>query len=722
MTQLKDHGFTDQYMKDIIENPFSDTREELDAWLSYVDLLCKVMAERTSSKNDMPAARVGHKPPAGEALKTLLISESEDEDLSSGLRDIFDLLLERGSDTPEGIAAPLWDLFRSTLMDDCERMVFMIALSVDLNRKYEKIFDMLSGDGSGTGRPTIGLALDLCRLFMSKKECSVTKLLNDGSILRSLLTQRRAYSGSLMGEELRIRKSIIMLLMGKEDNIAGASGIVHFLNSLPDEEKVLRVDVLNDLKKISSSETRNVCHLRAASGYGRRFLLQRLAGENDLGVISIHLPMLFTKDESEAEDILKETAIKHLLFGDIIYLEAGDIKKIDPTRLQNAFRILQPYVYDLYIGGEGSIPEDIRIDGQRFVINVKRPTRGEQEILWRELAGRHDIEFAPDVSVSELASKFNLTPGQIERALTVSASLSKGGDGRTKLSHEEIEEQLRNLSGEKLSHLSRKMNATFGLEDIQLRKEALTQVEDLLNRIRFRSVVNDEFGFSRKLPYGRGVSVVLYGPPGTGKTMLACVIAKELGLDLYRVDTSAIGSKYIGETEKNIGALFEAAMGSNGILFFDEADALFSKRTDVENANDKHANSEVAFLLQQIEEYDGLSILATNAVQTFDAAFKRRMTYFIPVEKPDEEERLQIWQNVFPKDTPLKDDISFELYAKVEGMTGSTIKAAAVTAAYYAASRGEAVSNADIIEAIDIEYKKAGNMSGIRESLYSGMI
>ena len=163
--------------------------------------------------------------------------------------------------------------------------------------------------------------------------------------------------------------------------------------------------------------------------------------------------------------------------------------------------------------------------------------------------------------------------------------------------------------------------------------------------------------------------MILYGPPGTGKTMAAQIMAQDIGMTLYRVDLSQLVDKYIGETEKNLSALFEAAKGSNGILFFDEADALFAKRTDVESSNDRHANSEVAFLLQQIEEYDGLSILATNAVQNFDAAFKRRMTYMISVDRPDNEERLKIWENVFPKDTPVDENVNFELYSRVEGMT-----------------------------------------------------
>ncbi|MDE5591089.1 MAG: ATP-binding protein, partial [Acetatifactor sp.] len=201
------------------------------------------------------------------------------------------------------------------------------------------------------------------------------------------------------------------------------------------------------------------------------------------------------------------------------------------------------------------------------------------------------------------------------------------------------------------------------------------------------------------------------------KTMAAQVLARALGLDIYRIDLSQIGSKYIGETEKNLGAVFEAAKFSNAVLFFDEADALFTKRTDVTSSNDKYANAETAYLLQKIEEYSGVSVLATNVMQNFDNAFKRRMTFMIPVEQPGEETRLRLWQKVFPKEAPLEEDIDFGVYARKAELTGSNIKSAALSAAYKAAAEHRKISNRDIIEAIDFEYRRSGRM-GISNELY----
>ena len=195
------------------------------------------------------------------------------------------------------------------------------------------------------------------------------------------------------------------------------------------------------------------------------------------------------------------------------------------------------------------------------------------------------------------------------------------------------------------------------------------------------------------------------------------MFARELGLDIYRIDLSQIGSKYIGETEKNLQAVFAEARHSNCILFFDEWDALFTKRTEVSNSNDKYANAQTAYLLQKIEEYSGVSILATNVMQNFDSAFKRRMTFMIPVEQPDEGTRLLLWQKIFPRETPLEADVDFGVFARKAELTGSSIKSAAVAAAYRAAAEHRKVRNQDLVEAVDFEYRRTGRM-GIGNELY----
>ncbi|MBQ7506496.1 MAG: ATP-binding protein [Lachnospiraceae bacterium] len=230
------------------------------------------------------------------------------------------------------------------------------------------------------------------------------------------------------------------------------------------------------------------------------------------------------------------------------------------------------------------------------------------------------------------------------------------------------------------------------------------------DRYRLRNRIGDNWGLKKKNAYGNGVSILLYGPPGTGKTMAAQVIANELGLPLYRIDLSQIYSKYIGETEKNLSAIFNEASKANVILFFDEADALFSKRTDITQANDKFANSETAYLLQKIEEYRGISILATNFFNNFDSAFVRRITYAAHLESPNEEERYTLWTHILPEDVPIDKDIDFRFLANKFELSGSNIKAILYSASYMAGAEGATLGARHIVKAMKYEFDKLGKM------------
>jgi SpoVK/Ycf46/Vps4 family AAA+-type ATPase len=226
------------------------------------------------------------------------------------------------------------------------------------------------------------------------------------------------------------------------------------------------------------------------------------------------------------------------------------------------------------------------------------------------------------------------------------------------------------------------------------------------NRVKYRHIVEIQWG--GKFAYGNGVSILLYGPPGTGKTMSAQVIAGELGLPLYRINLSQIVSKYIGETAKNINTVFNEAKSSNVILFFDEADSLFAKRTDVKNSNDRHANSDSSYLLQKIEEYSGISILATNLANSFDEAFRRRINYMINIHMPSASQRLEIWKKCLPPKAPLSDDVDLKLLADNLEFSGSVIRSAALQAAYFAAGENTSISMIHLARAVRLELWKLG--------------
>lgn len=245
------------------------------------------------------------------------------------------------------------------------------------------------------------------------------------------------------------------------------------------------------------------------------------------------------------------------------------------------------------------------------------------------------------------------------------------------------------------------------MEDLVLPAPQKRQLCDICAFARARETVYTQWGFDQKIPYGRGITALFYGASGTGKTLAATVIANELGLELCRVDLSRLISKYIGETQKNIGKIFDQAKKCRCILFFDEADALFSRRSDGGEAQDKYVNAEIAYLLQRTEQYDGIILLATNLLQNFDDAFRRRIGFMIHFPLPDADLREMLWKGIFPSQAP-QQELDFRLLAEQLELSGAGIRSSAVNAAYLAASQDKTITMGRVVEAARMEYQKEG--------------
>jgi SpoVK/Ycf46/Vps4 family AAA+-type ATPase len=228
--------------------------------------------------------------------------------------------------------------------------------------------------------------------------------------------------------------------------------------------------------------------------------------------------------------------------------------------------------------------------------------------------------------------------------------------------------------------------------------------------LKHRPLVYGEWGFERKMPLGKGLNALFYGPSGTGKTMAAEIMADELKLDLYKIDLSQVVSKYIGETEKNLDKIFTEAKTSNAILFFDEADAIFGKRSEVKDAHDRYANIEISYLLQKMEEYEGITILTTNLRKNMDEAFVRRLRFSIEFPLPDESDRRRIWEVTFPSEAPKCDDIDFGYLARQFKVTGGNIKNIVLYSAFLAAEDGKIIYMRHIIKAVKREFQKMGKL------------
>ncbi|WP_257236721.1 ATP-binding protein [Nostoc sp. 'Peltigera malacea cyanobiont' DB3992] len=255
-----------------------------------------------------------------------------------------------------------------------------------------------------------------------------------------------------------------------------------------------------------------------------------------------------------------------------------------------------------------------------------------------------------------------------------------------------------------LDSLAQRLDPKATWDDIVLASEETNLLHQIADQIRQRSQVYQQWGFHNRMNRGMGISALFAGESGTGKTMAAEVIANDLQLNLYRIDLSAVVNKYIGETEKNLRRLFDAAEDGGAILFFDEADALFGKRSEVKDSHDRHANIEVNYLLQRLEAYRGLAILATNLKSSLDHAFMRRLRFIVNFSFPGVAERQVMWEKVFPPETPTE-DLDFNRLARLN-LTGASIHNVALNAAFLAAQAGTDVTMALVLTAARTEFRK----------------
>lgn len=433
-------------------------------------------------------------------------------------------------------------------------------------------------------------------------------------------------------------------------------------------------------------------------GLGRRTLVWSLANELEKPLLEVDATKLAT-DVGELADQLREIAVVARVAGRSLLL--ANIDALSSERWEVVRREFLPLQTSPLVMTSGPAVPAIEWDQAVTRIDVDHPTSSQRaELWWRSLGGT-----AEDADI--LASIAPLAPALICKAAT--AALSAAGDGPLDMEH--VMEGVRSVTQDQLSKFATRIAVSQSWEDVVLPSDHADAVEDLLRRIRGRRRVYEEWGFGAKVGKGFGIAALFSGPPGTGKTMVASLIAKDLGTDLYAVDMSKVVSKYIGETEKNLAALFDAADATAAVLLFDEADALFGKRTEVKSSNDRNANLETNFLLQRLERFQGVCLLTTNHQSNLDPAFERRMAMVLRFAIPEAWEREHIWQAVLPKQAPVALPIAFSELARRYEMSGGYIKNAALRAAFMAAHENSPITMTHLERAARMEYEAMGKLS-----------
>ncbi len=337
-----------------------------------------------------------------------------------------------------------------------------------------------------------------------------------------------------------------------------------------------------------------------------------------------------------------------------------------------------------------------------MVLETAMPAFAERIALWRALSGEQEVR--------DVAAKFRLSASQIAVACEV-ADLNAAARAAQRVESEDLHAGARQASSTRLGELATRLPPGFTWENLVLPVRQLELVQSISAYLRHRDLVLSEWGYERAVARTQGLKVLFAGESGTGKTMAAQVLAHGLGLELFRIDLATVVSKYIGETEKNLDRIFTAAQGSNAILFFDEADALFGKRSEVNDSHDRYANIEVAYLLQKMESYPGAVVLATNFRRNIDDAFLRRLDFVIDFPFPEPEDRVRIWRLLLPSTAPLAEDLDIEFLANQFKLSGGGIRNCSLAAAFLAADDGGTITMDHLVRAVAIEYGKLGRLT-----------
>ena len=445
--------------------------------------------------------------------------------------------------------------------------------------------------------------------------------------------------------------------------------------------------------------------VRGRTGIGRHTLLASLAARagRALGVIDL---ATVPREAGVLAPVLESVLRRALLRGLIPCVDGLEvIGAEDPDTRVQVQAVLRGHPGPLAV----RLPTDTQVFLDPGYLMLDVPLRNERErgVSWAEALVRHHIELADP---SELAARYRVGPGIIDRVCSdVARRPEKPTDPAGWM--RELDDTVRQHLENRLGKTATRVNRLASWADIVLPEDIVDSLLELTARVRHRKTVYEQWGFDRSITTARGITALFQGSPGTGKTMVAGVIARDLGLDLYRVDVSRITSKWIGETEKNLGSLFDAAEDGQVMLLFDEADSLFAKRTEVKTSVDRYANMEVNYLLQRLDSFEGIAILTTNFGNAIDPAFKRRLTYRVTFPFPDEEMREQLWKSLIPAQVPVQGTLDFAALSQRFRLSGGYIRNAALRAAFLAAEEGVALTHEHLERAIRMEFREIGKLA-----------
>ncbi|MEW1724986.1 ATP-binding protein [Streptomyces sp. NPDC093109] len=572
--------------------------------------------------------------------------------------------------------------------------ILLIALVPDLDDRFEAFYGYLNDDVTRR-RPTIGLALGLCGL--TPADAAARARLGPYAPLRAggLLLAEDA-DRPFLGRALRVPDRVTAHLLGDRTTDPRLADLLAPWHP---------VEGVGDAKALAGALDSGVrlTYLREDQGGAGTALAATALALTGRGVLGLDLARL-AADPTPVEAVRALVREGRLTGAGLVCAPVDALSREHPSLL----RLLTDTPLPTALVGRVPWDASWSAAAPPLLLHAPRVEPSVRARLWREAyPGPAPLE--PDLNVGLHLSPFLLTPDQIEGAARGAAQTAALSEGPVSATDVRRGARAQNAAG--LDRLARRIEPSVAWPDLVLPADAHAQLRELTARARFRDQVLGTWGMRPGGGRGRGVSALFAGDSGTGKTMSAEVIAADLGLDLYTVDLATVIDKYVGETEKNLERIFSEAAGVNGVLLFDEADAIFGKRSDVKDAHDRYANVESAYLLQRMESFDGLAILATNLRANLDDAFTRRLDLVIDFPIPDAEHRRLLWDRALGDALPRSPSLDLDFCADSFELAGGNIRSIAITAAYLSAESGTPVTMPTLIHAIQREYQKLGRLT-----------
>lgn len=607
-----------------------------------------------------------------------------------------------------GAFLPLVHARRAFDLGRVEYEALLLALAVELLPRCGRVIAYLN-DHVGRTRPTLGLAWTLCAADVDARPAGALADLLQRPLFQDGLLELEG-DGPLPGRALALAPELAARLARADAPEAVLVGVrVDPPPALDLERLVLggaaRARLAQWAEPLRRREVPPPLLLLGAPGSGRSTAARAALAASGVPLVTASI------DPADGPRRLRIARREARWYGAALLLELpdGPLGAAEALALGTILRgAARPIICT---SSADSAPDLTALLGGRepFVVRIEEPGFGERARLWQALLPR-GVEL-PLEELEPLAAQFPFGPGRMARAV-LRAEVEwrlRPAEERAPLAVD-LARACRDLGAAAMGPLAQKLPASYARADLVVPPAVAAELDLAVAWMRQRRTVLDDWGFARRVALGRGLNVLFSGPPGTGKTMAAQVLARELGVDLYRVDLSRVMSKWIGETEKNLGRLFDECRASGAVLFFDEADALFGKRTEVKDAHDRYANVEIGYLLHRMEEHDGLVVLATNRMGDMDEALPRRFPVVAHFPMPGPEDRLRLWRGMLPPGAPCAAALDLPRLAAKFALSGGEIRNIVLAAAFLAADEGTEIAMRHLLRGLQRELVKSGKV------------